>query len=385
VNEAPTATAATHCNVQLVKSLTFPDPMNSSAMQQAKNGLSFLTSGTNPACTDADLVALGHLPEGTFGDRWQRWVMIARLGGALNELAQLAADTTAAFKAMNAAGGCPLCARVATPPCFQQSCALAAGTTATAHAPASFSIALVGEIPLDVCRDDTVLPNEFVLVGRPAKTLNRALVFSTNVCIRLTGAEGYVACAGSTAPKVSYVACQDHLVNAPDVDECAGVGVSCGASRSDPIPEHAGAENGGPCFDFNPASPAAGAGLALATIEMTLIDSAQRGADGIACTDDDLAPEPLVLTVPLTTATAQGFVFDAVASPGNGIAPAATTGIGFGCTAISSGSLTGGKLVGAGTTLHGFCLGAACDDPATVPDEGAVPIDTVTMFSLACQ
>jgi hypothetical protein len=385
VNEDPLTGASATCNVQLTKAVVFPDPAGTSALQQTKNALSGLTGNVPPACTDDDLLALGHLPQATFGDRWQRWVMLAGLGRAVNQQIQLVGDTVAAFTALQAAGGCPLCARVTAPPCVQQSCTLGAGTSATAYAPAAFSLALVGEVAIDVCQDSGVLPNEYALVGRAAKTINRALVLTESVCTRVSGAEGFVACTGSTAPKVSYTACEDHLVNAPDIDECAGVGVSCTAPETDPIPEHAGAQNGGACLGFSTAAPAAGSGFALATVEITLVNSGQKGADGIACTDDDTAGAPIVLNVPLTTATATGFVFDAVASSGNTIAPGAATGTAFSCPAIPAGNLAGAKLVGAATAMHGLCLTAACDDPATAADEGAVPIDTVTMFTLACQ
>ena len=385
VNEDVLTNASATCNAQLTKALVFPDPAGTSALQQAKNALAGLTGNVPPACTDDDLLALGHLPQATFGDRWQRWVVLAGLGRAVNSQIQLVGDTTAAFAALKAAGGCPLCSKVTAPPCVQQSCTLGAGTSATAYAPASFSINLVGEVAIDVCQDGGLLPNEYALVGRPAKTINKALVLTENVCTRVTGVEGVVACAGSTAPKVDYTACRDHIVSAPDVDECAGVGVLCAAAQNDPIPEHAGSQNGGACVGFNTASPAAGSAFALATVEITLVNSGERGPDGIACTDDDTAGAPLLLNVPLTTATAQGFVFDAVASGGNTIAPAAAIGAAFTCAQIPAGNLAGAKLVGAATSLHGLCLSGTCDDPGTVADEGSVPIDTVTMFNLACQ
>src|SRR5262245_16009165 len=94
--------AAAKCEIILNNTITFPDTTTAdgiSAIQAAKTALDALRNPPAPpaACDDADLVALGHLPEAGFGDRWQRLVLVTKLQSAYQQQIGLVRDTPDVF------------------------------------------------------------------------------------------------------------------------------------------------------------------------------------------------------------------------------------------------------------------------------------------------
>lgn len=209
------------------------------------------------------------------------------------------------------------------------------------------------------------------MTGGPAKTLRETAVLGATACVTVGTPHGYVTC-GASAPRIATGTCQDHVVApTPEVDDCATMGfTTCAAPTPDLIDgdpsgganTHVGASNGGTCLQLTSSAAAAGDAIVLAPLQVKLVRPTQLGADDIACTSDDTAGPGLVTTLPLTTATAQAFVLDASNVPGSIIGTPVMTGTRFSCNNLAEGSLQG-----------------------TPADEGNVPVDTVTTFTLVCQ
>ena len=390
----PVADAAAACELQLAKAAKFPDIV--SAMGATKAGLDLLASGGT--CTDDDLRALGHLPTVPFGDTWSRSILVARLGAAYALQLGLTRDTDAIFRALDAAGGCPLCAALVKSPCVTHTCRLSAGTSSveirTGPGLPLTTPVLTGQLTLDLCRADNVLPGDYVATAGPTKTLREGSVLGATACVSVHGIHGYVTC-GASAPRIATATCQDHVVApTPEVDDCAAAGfTTCGPATPDLIDgdpsggpnTHVGATNGGACLQLTTSAASAGDALLLATLQVTLVRPGQLGPDGIACTADDTATPGLPITLPLTTATAQASVFDSNDLPGSDFTTPVITGTRFGCNNIQAGIMPPGKLVGAIPALHGVCTSPPCDNAATAADEGSIPSDGTMSFTVTCQ
>src|SRR5262245_24944762 len=83
VANVPLAATATACQLGLDKAINFTNI--ASAISKTKTGgLDKLVPPLGSACTDPDLAALGYLVTATFGDRWERLVLLAAMKGAFD-------------------------------------------------------------------------------------------------------------------------------------------------------------------------------------------------------------------------------------------------------------------------------------------------------------
>lgn len=314
----PLGDAATACDATLEKVLTFPDPENKSAMAKAKAKLDGLTSATKLKCSDDNLVALGHAPVATLGDLWSRLILVQRLKAAIEGQTALVGDTAEGFSSL-ASAGCSRCASIASQPCIRATCRLV-GSEYQAHHSLG-TVALPGDVSLDACANTAILGSDLGLFSGLKQTLDAGSnPIGQTVCVRVTGARGYIAGVASPRASVDIQTCQDHV--ADDGNECPGVlgaGAICAATRPDvyhPV------SNAGACVDLNSSAPAPGTSFLMAGIEISVVcnggpcGSDNRGPDATACTDDDTALVGRVIA-PFTTASADTRILDADTTDGN--------------------------------------------------------------------
>jgi hypothetical protein len=211
------------------------------------------------------------------------------------------------------------------------------------------------------CEWQNVLPNEIGLIGTPNLGLRpTTLSPGITICNTTYRAVGIIACAGSSAPKVSYSICQDS--NTSDGDECElGMGEIC---QDDP-----NTTTGGACVTYTSLPPAAqGDAYILSTTRLRV--STAAGGDGVSCTGDDTYTATPPALIPTTTGSAQASVLDYGNTNGNTQTEGPVAGVaGPSCAVSRSGSSTGLSLVGAfpGADTVGSPLG-----------------DTVTRVTIAC-
>ncbi|GIW41078.1 MAG: hypothetical protein KatS3mg076_1655 [Candidatus Binatia bacterium] len=226
------------CAKQLVKTWVSPTPTENPPWQRRLTGLLKLvptpTGTATPGkekCTDADLIALGHLPVDTFGDKFARLILIMKQKGAYYQQIWLVRDVMNIFQRL--AGGHPtindqeeadcdafaggLCAQLTKPPCAAHACALGSGSKVcvdTTNPALDLSLTLQGFSILQFCDVPSVLPDDFAVIGSPSKGLLPVpLTGVGTACVLAVGAEGYVTRSGSANPKVDYTICQDHDIN----------------------------------------------------------------------------------------------------------------------------------------------------------------------------
>lgn len=344
------------CNDGLAKAIDLGNA--SSAMGKAKAKLADLQSkGT---CEDGDLQGLGHLPAGTFGDRWQRNVLISALDTAYTASLSANGALVQILNEINDAGGCAQCAKVTSPPCFAHSCILdstSGGSVATAGAPIAFSIA--GAINIGVCNVPSINnANEYAVLGSPSKGFDTVTVIPgvAYACITAFRTEGILSCGG-TAPRINYTICQDHIVTDIGggifVDECeTGAPTEiCQADTADAT--HSGVINGGPCLNGTPIAAAPGDAFFLATTKIQVVLEAEKGPDTIPCTADDTVAAPTAANqIPQTTGTASSQVLDANNTEALTINGGPLTGAPFTCSQVFTSNTSGGKTVSALPALH---------------------------------
>jgi hypothetical protein len=340
--EALNVKAGPGCNAGLGKVADMS--LATGALAKTKAALDTLvTIGT---CTNEDLLRLGHLPAGIFGDLWSKWVCLAAIKSAYEQQVSLVGLTPQIFIELNA-NGCPLCARFARPPCARASCELGGSTGAKTsivllneppNAPQNVPIS--GELITDGCTFPGLTTNETATVGGPSIGLNPTSVLGTNVCTNTIRSEGFTSCSGGSAmPNVSYVSCQDS--DTTDGDECAtflGGSPLCLGSP--------GTNTGGVCTNFTTSAATTGSSFALATTQLLLPTAA--GGDGVFCTADDTVVVTAPTTIPITTGSATTNLLDANDTNGNTKTIGPITGNpGPSCAQNQAGNLSGLKLVGA--------------------------------------
>lgn len=298
------------------------------------------------------------------------------------------------------------------PACRTHACELTAMSGATLQ-PLGVPVTLGNRIfPLDVC----TLPSTGLPVTAPTQLLSAGVVKTFDppptiplspvitVCVQQLRGAGWVDCSGlgvATNPTL----CRDHNVNtdaeAPD-DECTGaaaVGATADACTAvSPGCPHTGVENGKLSQTFAGASVLGDASLNSIT-QFKLLPAGvcltgatpnggtctppstmgcpmgstlcipTTGADGTACTGDDLLAPNSPTTVPFTTGTATATIYDY--SNTDGVTQTFNIGPGTpiaSCGAMAASNLTGLKLVGAFPAL-----------------DGATTSDTITTLSIECQ
>lgn len=344
--EALSVKAGPGCQTNLgkVADMTLP----TGALAKTKTALDNLVAlGT---CTDEDLLRLGHLPEGIFGDLWSRWVELAAIKSAYEQQVSLVGLTPQIFLELSGAG-CALCSRFARPPCTRASCQLGGATGAqtyivTLNSPpnAPQNVPITGELITDGCSyPGLTTANETATVGGPSIGLNPTSVLGQNVCTNTIRSEGFTSCSGASAmPNTTYTSCQDS--DTSDGDECAAFLGGSPLCLGSP-----GAGTGGVCTNFTTSPATAGSSFALATTQLLLPSAA--GGDGVFCTTDDTVTPTIPTTIPITTGSATTNLLDGNNTNGNTKTVGPITGTPtpgpFPCAKQQASNLTGLKLVGA--------------------------------------
>jgi hypothetical protein len=271
------------------------------------------------------------------------------------------------------------------PECRVHACQLetAGATIQPAGAPINFT---TSKFALEVCRvPSTVLPvsgADFVFLSAggtrtfsPPPTI--PTVPAMTWCIDQVRAEGWCDCSGESIP-FSPQSCLDHIADAggtcpdtgatPETDcvcadlvgqppcstaDCnvcvhAKTGVAChpGAENSAVNTTYTGTSASGDCLylatlqykylwsgtcvnaagePLAPCHPVGPAPAACAAIGGTSCVNS-LGADGLACTSDDISPPEATVTIPLTTGTAQATIENRVNTQGLCVTPASQVG-----------------------------------------------------------
>ena len=357
--------AGPSCEANLQKVVNFGNPV--SAMAKAKAALDKLT--TLGTCTDQDLVVLGYLPEGIFGDHWARWLMLASLKAAYESQISFVGATANIFQALET-NGCPICANLGRPPCLRASCPLLAGDgvapLAASEAEAkvldastTLFVPISGELITEGCQWPGLTTNEIATVGGPGNALNPSPILGQTACSIPIRSQGFTNCGAGGIANTNVSVCQDSDLS--DGNQC-----STGLCLVNPD-----ANTGGACFNFTTAAGTPGNSVAMSTTQIRIVAPGQVGLDGVACTADDTAPPTPPNTIVVTTGSAQATIMDAGDVPGPDVSSGPFVGAaGPGCAQLSSGNLTGLTLVGAfpGADTVGGPLG-----------------DTITATRLQCQ
>jgi hypothetical protein len=204
------------------------------------------------------------------------------------------------------------------------------------------------------------------VVGEPAKQIEPLSIAGNTVCVENLGAEGFCACGGDfTGLRKGVSACQDHMVGAPDLDQCPASDLQsggaiedtcfCGTSATNVSTIRCGAAypacppssvcgftgSGAACHPGTRNGPvhlslsgftAAGDCVVNTSMRFTTLppggdcdlahsggiydNPASFGPDCTPCTSDDLALPANAVTVPFTTGSAVATIKNAVESPG---------------------------------------------------------------------
>jgi len=370
--------AAVGCQKKLAGAIDISNPKSAAGKALAK--LQSLVPGGK--CDDASLQALGHLPEGAFGDTWARWVVLAKIKWAIVQQVWLVRDTINAFQQMfdidgdgSGDGSCDLCGKIASPSCATHACILDTGSGATVRTQSvTIPVTLEGAVMLEVCKDfDIIGDNDFFVTGEITngfKPVNLGLGFA---CVKAIGAEGYIVNTGSGRPAVDYKICQDHTGNGTETDDCPAAVPGC-VTQGNELPDqfHAGVINGAPCVKLTSSPSSSGDAFVLNTTQITVVFSGQEGADGTPCTSDDTALPGTPATIPLTTGQGCAQIEDVNQNAGTSFGPFCISGGAFGTAAATEQSnFSGAQLSGAFPGIDGLDIGGRTD--------------TVTEFTLVCQ
>ena len=340
-----------------------------------------LTGKVPTTCSDADLIALGHLPTSTFGNRWAQIQGVMALQSAYEQQLFATRDWVNMLATLGRTGSCPSCVKLNRAPCQESSCKLSASSASVAvnGIPPIRVNPLVGSNVLKFCDVSQLITSAsgvFFVVGSPGKTLSPASLGPVaTACVKTLSAEGVVQC-GIGAQQVSYTECQDHNptvtnpAGAPTSGACSGdvclqTITNSQADLVDPL-EDPGKLRGGVCI----ALQATGGSAGDAFINL----SSQIGLDqpGGDCTDETrFSTLGTPQLSPLTTRSAAATVKNADGG-GEDITSDPTTGTLFDCGQLGAGRMPSVKLVGAFPALN------------TLEFSGLL-LDSVTGFNLECE
>ncbi len=230
--------------------------------------------------------------------------------------------------------------------------------------PMGLPVALSGNLAVATCDLPQVLAGAQAVLGGPDSTL-AADLFGTPACLKTIRSNGWVVTNAGTTPVSSKTsaACADHDLT---TDECSTF-VNCVDSQF----------GGKTCIDTTNVAPANGDMFLRAAQRITVV-LGTAGADGAACTGDDLeAPGAITPTV-LTTRTAEADLFDGglMGNPGTtDLMTGVLTGAPFNVASTASvrgltaGALSGGTIVGAFSAIT----------------DNALLGDSVTAVSIVCE
>ncbi|TFH25240.1 MAG: hypothetical protein E4H03_01375 [Myxococcales bacterium] len=369
--DKPLADVGAKCDKQLDKAINANNP--SSAISKAMATLKQLGPGGGATCSDSDLFSLGYLPENAFGDRWTRLAAIAawQAGGETATYGNPSMSLDLGSLSL-ASPDCPLCRRAAFPPCFTQTCQLAAGSGgATSTVATSIPLALTGASSTGRCDVPTVMdPGEVALITGPSQGfLPIEIGGGIFACVTPVSSMGVANCGGGF-PTVDTHACADHIVE-DGVDECetAAPVQFCGNDSNDAT--HAGTVQGGACFTLTLGAPADGASFSVVRNRIQVLLPGEYGSDGLPCTSDD---EPAALAGPFNNLNTTGAVSAQVIDPDNDDA---------------AGDLTAGPTSGSPTAVCAVAAQGALSGLTTVNSFSALHsllgADSVSETSLICE
>jgi hypothetical protein len=382
VSGAALAATAAKCQIKLNLAFQFPDAGGKSAAQKAYTALSGLVAGGK--CDNTMLQQLGHLRQDTNPpDVWARIAVARGIRGAIEQQIGNVRDVINVFQDLYQSDGgvsCPNCGDyVLGGPCAIHACCLGgASSTCVDTATLDIPLSLSGVEAIGICDMPNVLAGAYIVLGTPSKGLAPVpLGGGTVACVNALGAEGYInRCTGPSQPTLNTSICQDHVVGAPDTNECPGAPAACGPDK--PSTDYALNTNGGACLAVTTSAAAAGGASIINENQITVLFAGQEGGDGVPCTSDDTPTLPGVPAgTPLTTGIATATVLDRDTVNGavlpNGPTcpnPATVTGADFDCTQIEASILAGGKFVGSFPALEALF--------------GPPRVDSVTTFTLEC-
>jgi len=325
-----------------------------------------LGGGVPKTCTDADLIALGHLPTSAFGTRWAQTQGVGALQAAYEQALQGEKDWVNMLITMGATGSCASCTKLATPPCSETSCKLlGAEADVDVNGLPTIKVPLTGKNVLKICDVSTLISSAagvLFVVGGPAKTLDPAPVGAiATSCTTIIASEGLIQC-GSGASKINYTECVDH--NTGGATNPAGAtssgacsGGACGASTTDI--EDPTITNGGVCLALTSVNGSAGDAYINLVSRIALWDP------GTDCVNGNIQSLGTPQNTALTTGTAQATVKNADDASGTSIVSTPATGAPFNCATLQRGDGGAVKLVGAFPALNTLAVGAALLDSTT--------------------
>jgi hypothetical protein len=316
----------------------------------AETGKLGAQGGAGKTCTDGHLIALGHLqPTGIFGARWAKTQGVGALQSAYEQALQGAKDWGNMLITMGGTGGCATCAKLATPPCSETACKLAAASQASVDLAGylntpTIQVPLSGSTVLKVCDMSTLISSTagvLYVIGGPGKILDPAPVGAISTfCMATIASEGLILCSGGP-PKINYTACIDHdaRVSNKAGEKTAGTCTGDGCTASTADVQDPRIINGGICRTLT--STAGSAGDAFINMVWRI-----EQHDGSSDCLDPSFPGVLQNT-PLTTGTAQATVMNADYGSRTAASSNPITGSVFDCTTLKRGASGPVKLVGA--------------------------------------
>ena len=370
----PFSKAAAGCESELTKKVL-------GATGVLSKEITKLSAQVPKTCTDADLIALGHLPTSTFGNRWAQLQGVDALQTAYEQQLITTRDWVNIMATLGRGGTCPSCVKLNRAPCQESSCKLTASSATVNLNGTSISVdPLQGANVLKFCDVSQLISSSsgvYFVLGSPGKALKPAAVGNINTaCVKTLGAEGLVQC-GIGAQQVSYTQCQDHSPSAPNQAGVGSSGACSGAvclqtqtnAQSDPVdPAEAPDKlHGGTCITLSATGGSAG--------DAFINLSSQVGLDlpGGDCTDESkftTLGTPQIS--PLTTGSAASTILNADDVSGAEIASDPASGTLFLCSQLAAGQMPNVKLVGAFPALNTLLI-------------GNVLADSVTGFILVCE
>jgi hypothetical protein len=316
-------------------------------------------------------------------------------------------------------------------PCQAHVCGLTGGSNITVQTSVlNVGVPTSGTLNLDLCQFPSVTGNDYFAYSGPSRTIKAQLTGLADVCVVSTATRGYIAGAGSARQVADFETCQDHIVgngtcstttttpcavdgDCPatetcagntEVDGCVGTGLNgtpfaatdcaapalegncsvttgtvCQTDPDCPVTETCVETlvTGGACFrSINAAAAGAGDASIQATLFNTVVTSGDVGPDTIPCTADDTADPAAPVPVVLTTASADGIIYNNNRG-GTAFNIAATNGSGFSLTGANS--IEDGNLAGTVVTVFPTL---SLDVSALVPNTF---LDGIIDASLTCQ
>jgi hypothetical protein len=297
-------------------------------------------------CSVADLLALGHLVSGvnapgTFGgvtdftcdfilDEAERTAQNAVF--AANPSASVEIATAAPFDTTPADGVAKYLAT--TPKSSTRACTLTASGAHITGGAFDIPLTITGVMAIDVAADAP--PSTQVnFTGQPAAGITPIPLLVYDVCVTTARVEGVCDCGSGHWP-IDVSLCRDSIASNGD-----------GCTESRILLDDPGTTDNGPMRAEFTGMSTTGACSGVLALSFKVVEAADRGPDGIACTPDDTAPPLPAAGIPFTTGSATATILD-VNDMENDLATDTRTGVpATTCADLRRGKLSGMKLVAA--------------------------------------